>query len=135
MILFVFLIIVNQEIMKSHYHKKMSDSFKKNLRDELNYQDLTVKELSAKIDIPKPTLDCYLGSRQTMPPADIAVKIAKALNVSVEYLVTGKDEKIIPQNYEELQPFRYLLDDLKQLDEKELEFLSVMIHVLARRKK
>jgi len=26
-----------------------------------------------------------------MPPADIAVKIAKALGVTVEYLVTGKD--------------------------------------------
>jgi transcriptional regulator with XRE-family HTH domain len=26
-----------------------------------------------------------------MPPADIAVKIAKALGVTVEYLVTGED--------------------------------------------
>lgn len=28
-----------------------------------------------------------------MPPADIAVKIANALNVTVEYLVTGKNTK------------------------------------------
>ena len=28
-----------------------------------------------------------------MPPADVAYKIAHALDVSVEYLVTGKTEK------------------------------------------
>ncbi len=113
----------------------MGNSFKINLREELNYNDLTVKELAAKIGVPKPTVDCYLNAREVMPPADIAVKIANVLNVSVEYLVTGKDDKSLPKNYEDFYSFRYLLDDLKQLDEKELDFLSVMIHVLAERKK
>jgi hypothetical protein len=31
-----------------------------------------------------------------MPPADITVKIANALGVSVEYLVTGKERKASP---------------------------------------
>lgn len=68
----------------------MEFDFKTNLRNELDYQGLTVKELSAKTGIPKPTLSCYLSSRKTMPTADAAVKIAKALNVTVEYLVTGE---------------------------------------------
>ena len=68
--------------------------FKTNLRSELDYQGLTVKELSGKTGIAKGTLDCYLGIRASMPPADIAVKIAKALEVTVEYLVTGKDPSI-----------------------------------------
>jgi transcriptional regulator with XRE-family HTH domain len=71
----------------------MESNFKQNLRAELDYLDLTVKELSLKTDIPKGTLDCYLGVRTSIPPADIAVKIAGELGVSVEYLVTGKDEK------------------------------------------
>lgn len=34
-----------------------------------------------------------LGIRGSIPPADIAVKIADALHVSVEFLVTGKEKK------------------------------------------
>ena len=68
------------------------NSFRENLRSELDFQGLTVKELSAKTGIIKGTLDNYLGVRASIPPADIAVKIAQALNVSVEYLVTGKDD-------------------------------------------
>ena len=71
----------------------MSDNFKTNLRSELDYRSLTVKELSAKTGIPKGTLDCYLGVRASIPPADIAVKIAMALDITVEYLVTGHELK------------------------------------------
>ena len=69
------------------------NSFRENLRNELDFQGLTVKELSAKTGIVKGTLDNYLGIRASIPPADIAVKIAEALNVSVEFLVTGKERK------------------------------------------
>lgn len=65
-------------------------TFKENLRDELNFQGMTVKELAAKTGLIKGSLDNYLGVRASIPPADVAVKIAKALNVSVEYLVTGE---------------------------------------------
>lgn len=71
----------------------MGADFKANLRAELDFLGLTVKELSAKTGIPKRTLDCYLGARVSMPPADVAVKIAGALDVSVEFLVTGREAK------------------------------------------
>ncbi|MDR2490871.1 MAG: helix-turn-helix domain-containing protein [Spirochaetaceae bacterium] len=70
----------------------MSTSFRENLRNELDYQNMTVKELSTKAGIPKPTLECYLRRRAVMPSAEAAVKIAKALKVSVEYLVTGEGD-------------------------------------------
>lgn len=81
--------------------------------------------------IPKPTLDSYLGVRQPMPPADVAVKIAQALNVSVEYLVTGEDSRLVPRDYQQFQPFRMILEDLAILDEDSLEKLTVMLHALA----
>jgi transcriptional regulator with XRE-family HTH domain len=65
--------------------------FKENLKSELAYQDIMVKELAALSGIGKPTLDNYLNVRSYMPPADVAVKIASALGVSVEYLVTGEE--------------------------------------------
>jgi transcriptional regulator with XRE-family HTH domain len=67
----------------------MSHNFKENLRNELDYQDMAIKELSLKTGIPVPTLDCYLGTRATIPSAETAVKITRSLKVSVEYLVFG----------------------------------------------
>jgi transcriptional regulator with XRE-family HTH domain len=69
----------------------MGNDFRNNLRSELTFQGITVKELSARADIPIATLDCYLGSRATVPSIDAAFKIARALQVSVEYLVIGEE--------------------------------------------
>lgn len=66
-------------------------SFRENLRDELNYKDLRIKELSEKTKISIGTLNHYLAEKSTEPTAENAVKIEKALGVTVEYLVTGKN--------------------------------------------
>ncbi|MDR0497756.1 MAG: helix-turn-helix domain-containing protein [Treponema sp.] len=69
----------------------MGNNFRENLREELDFQDIKIKELSSKTGIPVPTLDCYLGARATVPSVDAAIKIAQALSVPVEYLVTGEE--------------------------------------------
>jgi transcriptional regulator with XRE-family HTH domain len=108
----------------------MESDFKKNLRAELDYLDLTVKELSAKTGIAKGTLDCYFGARASMPPADIAVKIANALGVSVEYLITGKEAK----NKNVLPAFnpaiRSIMQIILELNEKDLETMLGLAKVL-----
>ena len=71
-------------------------SFRENLRDELNYQDVRIKELSEKTEISVGTINHYLAEKSTEPTAENAVKIAQSLNVTVEYLVTGKNPS--PQN-------------------------------------
>jgi transcriptional regulator with XRE-family HTH domain len=63
--------------------------FAENLRYELDYQNMVVKELAVKTGINLNTLNHYLSGRKSIPPADVAVKIASALGVTVEYLVTG----------------------------------------------
>jgi len=65
--------------------------FNENLKGELEYKGMPVKELAHKTGIPKQTIDKYLLSNGSMPPADRAVSIARVLGVSVEYLVTGRD--------------------------------------------
>jgi len=69
----------------------MKYNFKENLRNELDYQGITVKELSARTGIPIASLDCYLGNRATIPSIVAAIKIAQALDVTVEYLAIGKN--------------------------------------------
>ena len=64
--------------------------FKENLRSELEYNGMMIKELSEKSGIKRQTIDNYLSTHNAIPNADIAVKIAQALGTSVEYLITGK---------------------------------------------
>jgi transcriptional regulator with XRE-family HTH domain len=52
---------------------------------------MLVKELAARSGIKKKTLDSYLGTRGYTPSVEAAVSIARALGVSVEYLVAGKE--------------------------------------------
>lgn len=41
--------------------------------------------------------------RNTVPAADVAVKIAEFLNTSVEFLVTGKEKNIYKEKYDNLK--------------------------------
>ncbi|GHV76800.1 transcriptional regulator [Spirochaetia bacterium] len=67
--------------------------FRENLKEELAYSGLLVKELSAQSGVNKRTIDSYLMDGGSVPSVDAAVKIAAALGVSVEYLVTGSENR------------------------------------------
>jgi transcriptional regulator with XRE-family HTH domain len=109
----------------------MGTSFRENLRVELDYLNLTVKELSAKTGIAKKTLDCYLAARATMPPADTAVRIANALSVSVEYLVTGKkDEKRTLPLPADDHTIRSIIQVIPTLNAKDNEILLELAKIL-----
>ena len=92
------------------------------LREELEYKGLLQKELAAKADVKKRALDMYLGRRESMPPADVAVRLAQALGVTVEYLVTGSDS--FGKLREEFLPFRSFNMKLKQLSKSSWEKLE-----------
>lgn len=62
--------------------------FKKRLRECMTREKLTAKALADKAGISVYTLNTYLGSRSVIPSADVAVKLARQLKVSVEYLMT-----------------------------------------------
>jgi len=65
-----------------------------------------------------------------MPPADIAVKIASALGLSVEYLVTGKELRQSIDISKYLQ-FREILDDIAILPDEILNPIQAMIKTAA----
>ena len=64
--------------------------FRENLKDELTYKGMQTKELAKKTGISLNTLNHYLTQNAASPSAENAVKIAGALGVTVEFLVTGK---------------------------------------------
>ncbi|MBR4322694.1 helix-turn-helix domain-containing protein [Treponema sp.] len=63
--------------------------FKENLKEELKFQDIKQKELSEKTGISVNTLRNYINDHNALPNIYSAVKIAKALNTTVEKLVDG----------------------------------------------
>lgn len=66
--------------------------FAENVKNELDFQGMQLKELSIKTGISRNTLDKYLSNiKATQPGVGNAVKIAQALGVSVEYLVLNSE--------------------------------------------
>lgn len=66
--------------------------FRSRLREQIDYLGLKDKEVATKAGITKRAIDTYVGARACMPSADVAVRLAKVLGVSVEWLVTGEKE-------------------------------------------
>ena len=109
----------------------MQRIFGKTLRNELDYQGLTVKELAVKSAVAKGALDSYLGKQASMPPADAAVRIADALGVTVEYLIKGEENtKETPSYFFTSPKKRYVLrvfDELSPEDQKLLvDFVKLL---------
>ncbi|MDR0495315.1 MAG: helix-turn-helix domain-containing protein [Treponema sp.] len=65
--------------------------FGENLKQELRFSGMHKQTLADIAGVNKRAIDTYVRTNSSMPPADTAVKIAKALGVTVEYLVTGED--------------------------------------------
>ena len=108
-------------------------AFKENLKSELSYKSILVKELAALTGISKKTLDNYLNVRRYIPSADAAVKIAHALGVSVEYLVTGDES--LPARSSQGPEIKELIQDFKQLNEENRKFVKDIIQLLKTREK
>ncbi|GHU73289.1 transcriptional regulator [Spirochaetia bacterium] len=104
--------------------------FKENLKAELTYSGMMVKELSALSGIKKHTLDNYLNTHNAIPSAEAAVKIADVLGVTVEYLVTG-DEKRQEKTIAALPPeLRLLVNTAERLSSKNRKLAIKLVKVL-----
>ena len=55
-------------------------------------------------------------NRNTVPSADVAVKIAQFLNTTVEYLVTGEEKDIYKKKYDTLRSgMENLIEETKKV--------------------
>ena len=103
--------------------------FKENLRSELQFSGMLVKELAAKSGVKKHSLDRYLDSRSQLPNVETGVKIAQALGVTVEYLVTGEEnQKKISYNVNPTT--RLLFQFARKLDTNKQEFALELLKCL-----
>ena len=106
--------------------------FRENLKDELKYQGIKVKELAEKTGVSKRAIDHYLAEKYTEPTADTAVKIARALGVSVEYLVTGTNSSETQISALPLKQ-RKIMESLSCFDDNDLDATLALTDTLKRR--
>ncbi|MDR1868565.1 MAG: helix-turn-helix domain-containing protein [Treponema sp.] len=103
--------------------------FKENLKSELAYSGMLVKELASLSGINKRTIDNYLNTHNCIPSADAAVRIAAALGVTVEYLITGN----VQQERGASQPVpdsRVILKNLEALNKRDRKIVVNLIKSL-----
>ena len=110
-------------------------NFSTRLKEEIESADIRYKELAAKSGVPERALYNYVATKNpSMPPADVAVKIAGVLGVSVEYLVTGNPfvaENRIHINEKKLRSYAPFIKKIDALDEKHRALLQTIVSEMA----
>ena len=100
--------------------------FRENLKAELAYKDILVKELAELSGVSRRTIDNYLRENGSIPSAEAAVRIAKALGVTVEYLITGREHQ--ERKNPPLSPDpRVILKSLESLDSRDRKIVLALI--------
>lgn len=97
--------------------------FWQNVKDELNFQNLTQKELANSISESYNTLQTWIKNDR-YPDANQSVKIAKVLKTSVEYLVTGKSEITSTDGSRSVELLEQLLLKLREDNAKSMEIIN-----------
>lgn len=96
-------------------------SFSANLKALLCKRKMQIKDLSAQTGISKNTIDNYLSGQKSLPNAENAIKIAKALDTSVEFLVTGQKGVDVSSRYKKFY------DAIERLDDKDFSALAFLV--------
>ena len=104
--------------------------FWKRVEEELEFQGKSKKELAALTEIKEQTLHKAF-ERSSSPSAETALKISKALNVSIEYLVTGKESKEESENQRISPQIKELITKLNHFTPKQKQAIFDLADVIA----
>lgn len=110
--------------------------FRENLKAQIEYKGLIIKELAEKSGISKKTIDSYVGASACMPAADVAVRLARALGTTVEYLVDGEyaEQPSESDSYKEqaaLKTYRSFLLRFASLCERDRQIVCSLVSAMA----
>ncbi|NLK45124.1 MAG: helix-turn-helix transcriptional regulator [Treponema sp.] len=105
-------------------------SFRNRLREEISYKGFTIKELSAKVGVSNSTFLSYVDARGVLPNVETAVKIAKALGVSVEYLVTGENSNK-NVNIQENRDKKEILHIIEKFEDNKIKAVKTIVNAIA----
>ena len=113
--------------------------FWKNVNDELQYQGMNIKTLAALIDVPYTTVTNARNRPNSIPSADIALRIAKVLGKSLEWLLEedfvpdrrdGTKAESAPPDQALFAKYAELISALEALPPKSQEAIVGMVSVI-----
>jgi transcriptional regulator with XRE-family HTH domain len=112
-------------------------NFSGRLRFAIKQSGLRIKELAALADVNPRTIENWLEAKPCLPRVDLAVRVARALNTTVEFLVCGSSneqphKKAIPQDAATsvctcFHKYDKFIQHLKALNKQELDILQELI--------
>jgi len=102
--------------------------FKENLRAEIAYSGILVKELSNMSGVNIHTLNNYLSKKGQLPSVETGVKIARALGVTAEYLVFGEEDE--RDNDRANSEIKSMINIVKKLNDGKRKFALEMMKLL-----
>ena len=106
--------------------------FNENLKEAMYCKNLTTMELAARSGINSGTISNYLKTKGSMPPADKALKLAQALDVSVDFLVNGFDSRT-ESSIKQKSPFPIevykIAQDMTELDKDEISAIGEVVRL------
>ena len=97
-------------------------SFWKNVEKELEYQNISRKELAKKAGFAVSGISLGI-SNNSIPNAYVATRMASVLHVSVESLVTGKNDKTIKMTPQ----LNKLFSNILKLDDYDIETVGSLV--------
>ena len=108
-------------------------TFWENVDEELKFLGMERKELGKKAGFPESYISKGI-SRKSCPQADLAIKIASVLEVSVEYRVNGSEGINSVKNYDEeqnqLRLYRKHSEIIKKCEELSSEKEKLLVDFL-----
>ena len=107
---------------------KKNTGFRKRLKDVMTFKDITTQELAEKSGVKKGTIDHYLMSNPQEPGIYKAMRLAEALDVSMEYLVMGREKTGASTASNDVEA---LVRDFSMLTRKQKDAVMQMTRLLA----
>lgn len=111
-------------------------SFNENLKEAMFLKNVTTADLASLTNINSGTISNYLKTKGSMPPADKALKLAQALDVSVDFLVNGFESKT-ESSIQQKSPFSIevfkIAKEMSDLEKEELNAIKGVVNVIKRK--
>lgn len=97
-------------------------------------KNTTLESMIIKVSNKKYTIDSYQGwhRRNRIPKADICLKMADYLNVSVRYLITGEENEddIIQARF---LKYKHLLESIDKLPDDKFEMIKMLVSTMSQK--
>jgi hypothetical protein len=97
--------------------------FNTNLKKEIYYKDIEIKDLAKQVNLSYSTLLSYVNKKNCVPNAITAYHLAAALNTTVEALVTGQRKHKTQEN-------NIIMNEYLALPDNVAGVIKKLIHVL-----